>query len=147
MEEKVLALHLNCSIATLTTTQRGIIEMKAGWIQDAWLQWSNEYWYFHLDIMSAADQPSITSFRFFLQNILRTKISKYSGKMRKVLLLLPLPRIVIRSSNLCPRWAKSFIILFSILFAFIGEYFVHGACNKTRPNQMMWSHPGKVNKT
>ena len=64
----MLALHLGCSYipprnshtsvtqspgeytAALTTLQKGVTHLKAGWAQDAWLQWSYENWYFHLDI-------------------------------------------------------------------------------------------------
>ena len=29
---------------------QGFTQLKTGWAQDAWLQWSHENWYFHLDI-------------------------------------------------------------------------------------------------
>ena len=32
---------------------QGIIQLKTGWAQDVWLQWSHDDWYFHLT--SAAD--------------------------------------------------------------------------------------------
>ena len=76
----MLTLGLDCSTAALITPQESFIHLKTGWVQDAWLQWLHENWYFHLDIIYWLNKRNIVN--IFLDPDFILSILHILNKMR-----------------------------------------------------------------
>ena len=74
-----------------------ILLLRTGWAQNAWLQWSHENWYFHLDISRWLWGPTIDTFQAIL------------------LLLANITTKILTGDQHATQWSKIAAIAFTII--------------------------------